>query len=362
MPVKGDIGPPILPKAERDKLLTADGGSWLKTDKVQRQKLKASKWVAPSAVKVSAAEKAEQRAHNKAVVDQITDTERGEGHAKKRDPQIAPTKALVSYRYWPEKVGTQEVTVTVPGKKGVPKYVQVTKPVHATSNPAAIPFDRVFGDEPDPRIVEDITYLDGSTVPRMVMKKVPDGGKRSKTYALVTAKAFNDNVETRTEQRANRYSNHGGVNNTGYTKPIFTWQDRIEMAHSVAITGKATVHPRTEVTRHDVDALRPVRAKAKALARSMKVAASVEKRKHVKLAKREWLKTRVKTGPVVAKTPKKVVTADMHRENKRAAVIATRLYRAECMSNTMRRTAEAAERVVVRRELAEMERSSPVAA
>jgi hypothetical protein len=305
MPVKGDIGPPILPKAERDKLLTADGGSWLKTDKVQRQKLKASKWVAPSAVKVSAKEKAEQRAHNKAVVDQITDTERGEGHAKKRNPQIAPTKALVSYRYQPEFLHTAKVRTTVTGKKGVQLYATVEVPVFSTSNPAAIAISRSHGGNVSSPVSTATPYFKGKNgAANLKVRKNP--------------------------------------------KAKFTWQDRIEMTHSVAITGKATVHPRTEVTRHDVDALRPVRAKAKALARSMKAFANVEKRKQAKLAKRAGMTH--SPGPVVMKTPKKVVTAEMHLENKRAAVIATKLHRAECMSNTLRH------------KTAWMERSSPVAA
>lgn len=356
MPVKGGLGPPILPKAERDELLTSDAGSWSKKTKAQRRKV-TIKGVATPAVKVTAAEKAEQRAHDKAVVDQIEGTVRGEGHAKKRVPQIAPVKAHVPYRYEPVQTGTQMVWSTVPGKKGVPKYVQVEMPVHATSNPDAVPFDRVFRDEPDPRIPETIVYLDGTEKVRYVMKKQPDGSRK-----LVTAAEFNANVETRTEQRAKRYSGHGGQNNTGYTKPMFTRQDRIEMANSVAITGKSTVHPRTEVIRHDVEVTRAAKVKAKAKTRSQAVAASVEKRKHAKLARREWLKSRNEHVPVVTTTPKKAVTAEQHRENKAAAIVATKLYRAQCISNTILRTAEAADRVAARRKLAEMERSSRSAA
>lgn len=68
-------------------------------------------------------------------------------------------------------------------------------------NPNAVPIDRVYRDEPNPRIPETVTFLDGTEKTRMVRKTLH---KSQGGYKMITAAEFNEDLETRAEMRARK--------------------------------------------------------------------------------------------------------------------------------------------------------------
>jgi hypothetical protein len=180
MPDKHPTGKSPPSKEERDKLRVC--GKWLKVEGHQSRRQR----------------KALASAGGTAVVTQLTSAEFKEARAE--------IIRKVTGRDFTEVPASKKTCTDLPSRDPT-QWEKAYEPINRESyvtgdrNPNAVPIDRVYRDEPCPRIPEDVVKGYGRRSTRYVRKTLH---KSQGGYTMITAAEFNENVETRTEMRARK--------------------------------------------------------------------------------------------------------------------------------------------------------------